>query len=147
MVVKTENHLNRKWNTHHSIIFWRVIAWPNCEKIKQGSNSENTNCIHTNTNITNQTIWSSKQSKKKKIEKEKRQTPFKSFLPWAGKILTYLEAIRNPRKHMVNTFAIGKTAILIVAMTDWPPAASTSDRNLAITIFFHRISKFSSKLN
>lgn len=48
-------------------------------------------------------------------------TPFKSFLPFAGKMLTYLEAIRNPRKHMVKTFAMGKTAILMVPNKDCPP--------------------------
>lgn len=48
-------------------------------------------------------------------------TPFKSFLPLAGKILTYLEAIRKPRKHMVKTFAMGKTAILMVPSSDSPP--------------------------
>ena len=47
-------------------------------------------------------------------------TPFKSFLPLAGKMLTYLEAIRNPKKHIVKTFAIGNTAILIVPKRDSP---------------------------
>lgn len=68
-------------------------------------------------------------------------TPFKSFLPFAGKMLTYLEAIRKPKKHMVNTFAIGKTAIFILPNKDSPPAAAaagasmTADRNLSISFF------------
>nr|POE69857.1 1-aminocyclopropane-1-carboxylate synthase [Quercus suber] len=37
-----------------------------------------------------------------------------------GKMLTYLEAIRNPKKHIVKTFAIGNTAILIVPKRDSP---------------------------
>lgn len=59
-------------------------------------------------------------------------TPLRSFLPLAGKILTYLEAIRNPMKHIVNTFAIGKTAILILPSKDSPPwvSTNTSERNL-----------------
>nr|BAC43444.1 unknown protein [Arabidopsis thaliana] len=39
-------------------------------------------------------------------------------------MLTYLEAMRRPKKHMVNTFAIGITAILMVPSTDPPPAAT-----------------------
>lgn len=48
-------------------------------------------------------------------------TPFKSFLPLAGKMLTYLEAIRKPKKHIVKTFAMGNTAILIDPNNDSPP--------------------------
>jgi hypothetical protein len=48
-------------------------------------------------------------------------TPFKSFLPLAGKMLTYLEAMRNPKKHMVKTLAMGRTAILMVPRRVCPP--------------------------
>lgn len=62
-------------------------------------------------------------------------TPFKSFLPEAGKMLTYFEAIRNPKKHMVNTLTIGKTAILILPNKDSPPEPPwfcKANRNLPI---------------
>lgn len=50
-------------------------------------------------------------------------TPFKSFLPEACKMSTYLEAIRSPKAHMVNTLTMGITAISIDPNTDSPPAA------------------------
>ena len=53
-------------------------------------------------------------------------TPFKSLLPEAGKILTYLEAIRRPKAHIVKTLTIGKTAILIEPNNDCPPGPSVS---------------------
>ena len=56
--------------------------------------------------------------------KKERFTPFNSFLPEGGKMLTYLEAMRRPKKHMVNTLAIGITAILIVPSTDSPAATA-----------------------
>lgn len=61
-------------------------------------------------------------------------TPFKSFLPLAGKMLTYLEAIRNPKKHIVKTLAMGRTAILILPRKDSPLPFSTitSERNLSM---------------
>ncbi|MFS7976470.1 hypothetical protein Hanom_Chr10g00892801 [Helianthus anomalus] len=62
-------------------------------------------------------------------------TPFKSFLPLAGKMFIYLEAIKNPKKHMVKTLAIGKTAILIEPNSDSPPPwvpIRISDNNLCI---------------
>ncbi|KAK3405045.1 hypothetical protein EUGRSUZ_K01304 [Eucalyptus grandis] len=67
-------------------------------------------------------------------------TPFSNFLPLAGKMLTYLEAIRKPKKHMVNTFAIGSTAILIVPISDSPPTcgSATIARNLCIFSGLHR---------
>lgn len=36
--------------------------------------------------------------------------------------MTYLEAMRRPKKHIVNTLAIGMTAILIVPRTESPAA-------------------------
>lgn len=65
-------------------------------------------------------------------------TPLRSFLPLAGKILTYLEAMRSPMAQIVKTFAIGKTAILILPSIDSPPCVSTntSERNL-FNIFEH----------
>lgn len=62
-------------------------------------------------------------------------TPFKSFLPLAGKMLTLLEAIRNPMKHIVKTLAIGNTAIIMVPNNDSPPTrpsmAASVDKNLS----------------
>lgn len=47
-------------------------------------------------------------------------------------MLTYLDAMRNPKKHIVKTFAIGKTANFTVANTDSPPFWLTSIKNLSI---------------
>jgi hypothetical protein len=60
----------------------------------------------------------------KQGSKSEKTNPFKSLRPEGGKMLTYLEAMRRPKKHMVNTFAIGITAILMVPSTDPPPAAT-----------------------
>lgn len=59
-----------------------------------------------------------------KERNKRKSTPFKSFLPEGGKMLTYLEAMRRPKKHIVNTLAIGSTAILIVPSTDSPAATA-----------------------
>jgi len=37
---------------------------------------------------------------------------------------TYLEAMRSPKAHMVNTLTMGNTAILIDPKKDSPPAPS-----------------------
>jgi hypothetical protein len=50
--------------------------------------------------------------------KESSITPLRSFLPLDGKMFMYLDAIRNPIKHMVNTLTIGRTANLSEASND-----------------------------
>lgn len=64
-------------------------------------------------------------------------TPLRSFLPWAGKMLTYLEAMRKPKKHTVKTLAMGKTAIFIESTKDSPPTppSVTVNRILSTPIF------------
>lgn len=73
--------------------------------------------------------------------KLKLLTPFNNFLPLAGKMLTYLEAMRKPRKHIVKTFAIGKTAILIEPKRDSPPC-SEAKRVLIESMFAPKSSQF-----
>ncbi|KAK4773090.1 hypothetical protein SAY87_028109 [Trapa incisa] len=48
-------------------------------------------------------------------------TPLSNFLPLADRIFTYFDAIRKPRKHVVKTFAIGSTAIMMAADGDSAP--------------------------
>lgn len=69
------------------------------------------------------------KKKGKKFWRIMKLTAFKSFLPLEGKMLTYLEAIKKPRKHIVKTLAMGNTAILIVPNRDSPPF---SIRNLCM---------------
>lgn len=71
-------------------------------------------------------------------------TPFKSFLPLAGNMLTYLEAMRNPKKQHVNTFAIGKTAILIDSISDSP--LDEADKSLPKLIFQSRFTTLSNSI-
>lgn len=74
----------------------------------------------------------------KQGSKSENTNPFKSFLPLAGKMLTYLEAMRNPKKHMVKTLAMGRTAILMVPKRVCPPPTwfapmvSTANKNLSM---------------
>jgi hypothetical protein len=61
-------------------------------------------------------------------------------------MLTYLEAIRNPKKHMVKTLAIGRTAILMVFKSDCPPAwfpsGTIADKNLSMASFLKEANRF-----
>ena len=122
-------------NKNHWSIFWRVTACPSWEKIKHGSKSEKTNWEPD----TNTLVESQRERETQKIKEERNFTPFKSLRPEGGKMLTYLEAMRRPKKHMVNTLAIGITAILIVPRTESPAAATAglsmkSARILAIIL-------------
>lgn len=119
--------------TNHWSILWRVTACPSWEKIKQGSKSEKTNCneedrqthVH-QCSEDRHMLHQCSVVQPRTSEKNEIPTPFKSLRPEGGKMLTYLEAMRRPKKHMVNTLAIGITAILMVPSTDWPAADGIS---------------------
>lgn len=72
------------------------------------------------------------------IIQETKLTPLRSLRPLGWRMLTYLEAMRNPMKQTVNTLAMGSTAYLSMLSTDVPSVppcatvASTSSSDLSI---------------
>lgn len=75
-------------------------------------------------------------------------TPFRSFRPLAGRMLTYFEAMSNPREHTVKTFAIGRTANIMLSNRDFPPpwvARIVDNKFLSILLVLPRKGTLSEK--
>lgn len=141
--------------------FWRVIACPSWAKIRQGRRREKTSCrMHYKklVNIAENITWYNLQEihwtlmfNKKCSKYFCSLTPLRSFLPFAERIFTYLEAIRQPIKHIVKTLAIGNTANKMVETRDCPLPSTlsitTEIRDLSILFYSSTLSNPHSRIS